>query len=135
LPNAPSRNNPLAGTPAPGPDGIFYLSDQPNLGTGLELDFVLRKLAHMAEYAALALLLNRALSGHFGVWTPRSLGFAIVVAMLYAAGDEVHQSYVVGRSGNPIDVVIDAVGIALAAVALVQWGRRPPTPQPRRRTM
>ena len=43
---------------------IFAFSATPNLSTGLGgWDLLLRKLAHMAEYAALAILLLRALRG------------------------------------------------------------------------
>ena len=40
---------------------IFFLSSIPDLSSGLEQDFLLRKIAHVAEYAVLALLLWRAL--------------------------------------------------------------------------
>lgn len=41
---------------------IFYLSSQPGLKSGLlwPYDFILRKLAHITEYAILFLLIIRA---------------------------------------------------------------------------
>jgi len=90
---------------------IFYLSSQPGLGSGLSFDFVLRKLAHMTEFGLLWLLVNRALD-----WKgPRA---AAVIAVTYAISDELHQATVDGRNGTPVDVVIDAVGVALAALLL-----------------
>lgn len=40
---------------------IFRLSAEPNLGSGLEWDFVIRKVAHMVEFGALAALWNWAI--------------------------------------------------------------------------
>jgi VanZ family protein len=89
---------------------IFTFSSIPDLGTGLGLwDLVLRKLAHIAEYAILGALLARA--------TGRS-GLALALGSLYAVTDEVHQLFVTGRHGSPIDVVIDTVGVA---VGILLW--------------
>jgi VanZ family protein len=93
---------------------IFAFSSIPDLGTGLGTwDLVLRKLAHTAEYAILGALLLRA-TGRAGV--------AFALGALYAATDEVHQVFVAGRHGSPIDVAIDAVGIAIG-IALWQSAR------------
>jgi VanZ family protein len=82
---------------------IFALSSVPDLGTGLGgWDLVLRKIAHAAEYAVLGALLLRA--------TGRA-GLAVALGTLYAASDEIHQSFVPGRSGRPLDVAIDALGV------------------------
>ena len=89
---------------------IFALSSIPDLGTGLGTwDLVLRKLAHAAEYAVLGALLVRA--------TGRA-GLAFAVGTLYAISDELHQSFVPGRLGSPVDVAIDAVGVA---VGIALW--------------
>jgi VanZ family protein len=83
---------------------IFAFSSVPDLGTGLGgWDLVLRKLAHAAEFAVLGALLARA--------TGRS-GPALAIGALYAVSDELHQSFVPGRLGSPLDVAIDAVGVA-----------------------
>jgi VanZ family protein len=44
----------------------------------------------------------------------------VALAVLYAVTDEVHQTFVEGRAGAPLDVGIDALG-ALAGVLL--WRR------------
>ena len=94
---------------------IYALSAQPDLGTGLGAwDTVLRKLAHMAEFGLLFLLLVFA----FGRATPRALAAAAAVAVLYAVSDELHQTTVEGRVGSPVDVLIDSAGVALAGLAL-----------------
>jgi len=91
---------------------IFALSSVPSLGTGLGTwDLVLRKLAHLSEYALLGFLLARAV---------RRPAVALVLAAGYAATDEVHQTFVDGRLGTPRDVAIDLVGVLVGAVA---WRR------------
>ena len=90
---------------------IFFFSAQPDLSTGLGTwDLTLRKLAHMAEYGLLWLLWVRALGG--GGRHPFA---AAGITLAYAATDELHQSFVTGRNGTPVDVLIDAVGVAIAA--------------------
>ena len=91
---------------------IFALSSIPDLGTGLGTwDLVLRKIAHAGEYAVLGALLLRAI-GHA---VP-----AFVVGVAYAVSDEIHQSFVEGRRGAPLDVLIDAAGVT-AGVLAWQW--------------
>ncbi len=88
------------------------LSSIPHLGTGLGVwDTILRKGAHMTEYAILALLLVRAV----GREAP-----ALALGVVYAASDELHQSFVRGRHASPVDVAIDSVGLLLGVLA---WRR------------
>lgn len=98
---------------------IFFLSAQPDLSTGLGLwDLILRKLAHMGVFGLLTLLWWRALLPHGG----RPLLAAALISLVYAITDEFHQTFVEGRSGSPVDVGIDAIGIGLA-VLLLRFGR------------
>jgi VanZ family protein len=91
---------------------IFAFSSVPSLSTELGTwDTILRKLAHLAEYAILGALLCRAL---------RRPGLAIFAAILYAVSDEIHQTFVEGRVGAPLDVGIDALG---AAIGVLLWTR------------
>ena len=93
---------------------IFALSAVPNLGTGLGTwDFVLRKLAHTAEYAILGALLFRA---------TRRAPAAVVLGSAYAVTDEFHQTFVAGRHGSPVDWLIDTAGVVIGvALASRLW--------------
>ena len=98
---------------------IFFLSHQPDLSSGLGVwDFVGRKIIHAGEYALLCVLWWRAFAGA----TPglRALAAAAAVSVAYAVTDEIHQSFIEGRHGTPVDVAIDCVGIAAACL----WLRR-----------
>jgi VanZ family protein len=91
---------------------IFALSSIPSLGTGLGTwDVILRKGAHVAEYAVLALLLLRAV----GREAP-----ALALGVVYAASDELHQAFVRGRHASPVDVAVDMLGLLLGLLA---WRR------------
>ena len=94
---------------------IFVFSSVPDLGTGLGTwDLVLRKLAHGAEFAVLGALLLRALREELP---------ALAAGIAYAVTDEVHQHFVPGRVGSPLDVVIDSVGVALGIAVWRRLGR------------
>ena len=114
---------------------IFYFSGQSGDESGAlsgslsELlgipDWVLRKGAHMTEYAILGFFL----AGFFDTfpikrgWLP-SWGAAV----LYAASDELHQMFSSGRTPALRDVCIDAAGAALGVLfinmILLLWRRR-----------
>ena len=83
---------------------IFTFSSIPSLSTGLGTwDTILRKGAHVTEYAVLGALLYRALGRE---------PLALAVGIAHAATDELHQYFVRGRHASPVDVAIDAVGLA-----------------------
>jgi len=95
---------------------IFFFSAQPDLNSGLGVwDTVGRKLIHAGTYGALWFLWWRALG--YG-----NLLAAVAITLLYAAGDEYHQTFTEGRHGTPVDVAIDAAGVAIA-VLLARRGR------------
>ncbi|MGH2950506.1 MAG: VanZ family protein [Solirubrobacterales bacterium] len=92
---------------------IFYLSAQSD--PGADIGTVGRILAHFGEYALLASLWAWALAPALG---RRAIVAAAAIAFLYALSDEWHQSFVAGRDADPLDVVIDGVGIAVVSLAL-----------------
>jgi VanZ family protein len=92
---------------------IFFLSAQPSLNSGLGLaDQIGRKVVHFAEYALLALLWWRALRTRMADRTATLV--ALAIASAYAATDELHQLFVHGRHGTPVDWLIDTAGATLA---------------------
>jgi hypothetical protein len=94
---------------------IFAFSSVPDLGTGLGTwDLVLRKIAHACEFAVLGALFLRAL---------RDERAALAAGIAYAVSDELHQHFVPGRVGSPLDVVIDSVGVAVGVLLWRRYGR------------
>jgi VanZ family protein len=97
---------------------IFFLSAQPDLSSGLGVwDHIGRKVVHAVEYGVLFVLWWRAL----GYRNPVA---AAAITVGYAATDELHQTFVHGRHGTPVDVLIDSTGMAIAARLALSRRRR-----------
>lgn len=82
---------------------IFWFSSQPsneipNLGLA---DRIIKKAGHVSEYAVLSFWIWRALD-----FRKERRWLAWLIAILYAATDEYHQSFVIGRFPSVWDVVI-----------------------------
>jgi hypothetical protein len=86
-------------------------SAMPHFGLG---DFLMKKGGHAAGYALLAFANMRALG-----WEKKRWQLAWLLAVLYSATDEFHQSFVPGRQAALMDVGIDAFGAA-AGLALLK---------------
>jgi VanZ family protein len=101
---------------------IFFLSAQPSDEIDRAWwDVLARKIAHVTEYAVLTALWWRAFRA---LGLSRPLGAAVVIAFAYAITDEWHQTFVDGRTGTPVDVLIDSIGIAIAVAAITFFDRR-----------
>lgn len=83
-----------------------------------------RKLIHFVTFGFLAALLWRAFAAN-DPNPPRPDPFwkALGVTFLYAASDEIHQSFVPTRVGTITDVLIDTLGAGTALI-LIQAARR-----------
>jgi VanZ family protein len=83
-----------------------------------------RKCAHLAEYAVLALLLWRALRKESArdttPWRWSKAGLVLALVALYAASDEIHQAFVPSREASVRDVLLDTAGAAFGLLCL--WG-------------
>jgi len=95
---------------------IFFLSSRPDLPHPESgwLDNLFGMGAHTLEYGVLAALLSRALAGRM-----RGGLLVFVLAFLYALSDEFHQSFVPGRTPDPLDLLFDSLGSLLGLAA---WG-------------
>jgi hypothetical protein len=94
---------------------IFLLSAQPGTPDRPLWEVLLRKLAHVTEYAVLTFVGWRALSGLRPDASLLSvLAGAALFSLLYASSDEFHQTFVRDRHGTPVDVLIDSIGVSLA---------------------
>ncbi len=83
---------------------------------------VIRKLAHVVEYFILGFLLFRAFRGPSSAWWSwRWFSLALIVVVLWAISDELHQSIVPARTASALDVGIDTLGGILGQVGNVLW--------------
>lgn len=111
---------------------IFYLSDQPagessELSAGVTaivhqlisifpikineyfLHFMIRKAAHFTAYFILGIFVLHFFT-RFKSSISKQIVLAFIFCVIYAISDEFHQLFVVGRSGEIRDVMIDTVG-------------------------
>jgi VanZ family protein len=89
-------------------------------------DFIVKKLAHIAEYAIFAVLFYRALVNS-GAEKKKAGYLAIVSALVYGITDEFHQSFTPGREPMVRDVIIDTIGGSIGIWAL--WNLLPKAPE------
>jgi VanZ family protein len=79
------------------------------------IHIIIRKGAHLSEYAVLALLLLRTAICMTNLKRSMSMLYAIVwgTCVFVAAADEFHQTFVASRGASAADVMIDCVGAIL----------------------
>lgn len=84
--------------------------------------FMVRKLAHLTEYAILGWLAARAFntSSHQPLRRHWFL-FAGLLVVVYALSDELHQRFVPARTGSLYDSLIDITGGFLALTLFYFW--------------
>ncbi|HEX9264664.1 MAG TPA: VanZ family protein [Candidatus Binatia bacterium] len=72
---------------------------------------LIRKFGHFSEYFLFARLLMRALRSEIGASrTLRQHALTILMTILYATSDELHQAFVPSRTASALDVLIDSIG-------------------------
>ena len=70
-----------------------------------------RKIAHFSEYAVGGILIFLLLLTFEKISPITRNILSIVITIIYAISDEVHQLYIPGREGKIVDVYIDTLGI------------------------
>lgn len=84
------------------------LSTDFNTAEYQQLDYFIRKMAHFSIYTALGFCVFGAIKAGKIKFAPL---YALAFCAVYAISDEVHQLFVLGRTGKVSDVVIDLVGV------------------------
>src|SRR6266516_3857362 len=95
--------------------GVIFLGSTDLMSAEHTSRFIVRKCAHVSEYAVLALLLLRAAICMTNLKRPMSILYPSVwVACLFvAATDEFHQTFVAPRGASVRDIMIDSGGAIL----------------------
>lgn len=78
-------------------------------------DPIVRKVAHVGIYMILGLLVC-LLINCYNVKLNKCIILSIIICIMYAISDEIHQTFVEGRSGEIKDIFIDSMGILIANV-------------------
>jgi VanZ family protein len=94
------------------------------------LNYLVRKAAHLTEFAVLAALWYASIEGGLRRWRARAAAAAWSLASLYGLSDEVHQAFVPNRSPSGYDVVLDSAGALLGLLLLRLLRARLSAPDP-----
>jgi len=103
---------------------IFSFSNRPTISASYfdPLDFIIKKAAHLTEYAILFSLIFRAF---YQSWYPKKgidywENMALISTLIFAISDEWHQSFITGRTATIRDILIDFIGI-LIGLSIIKW--------------
>jgi len=99
---------------------LHWISPNMSDETFEKIHYAVRKTGHFVEYAILGLLLWRLIYCD-PQWTRGkawSFPLALLLAALYSASDEFHQSFVPGREARVQDVALDTCGAGAGLAAL-----------------
>lgn len=89
---------------------IFALSSQSALPPPPGVSSMIASiLGHLVVYFVLACLVAFALAPDWQLTRSR-IAAVVVICVLYGISDEIHQSFVEGRTASMFDVVVDAIG-------------------------
>ena len=86
---------------------------------------LVRKIAHFSIYMILAILTYKFIeelnikSKSEKERLRKNILYTCIFCIIYAIFDEIHQIYVPGRTGKPIDVIIDTLGACMGITILL----------------
>lgn len=69
------------------------------------ISFIVRKIAHLSEYLILGILVHNLIKNY-----NKKTFIAILICIIYAISDEIHQIFVPGREFKLLDICIDSLG-------------------------
>lgn len=90
-------------------------------------NYIIRKSAHVSEYFILGALVMNAMKTS-KVRRFKAFIFSVLLCILYAVSDEIHQLFVPGRGAQVMDVLIDSVGAIAGIRCIFLIKRRNSTP-------
>ena len=78
-----------------------------------KLTLIVRKIAHFLEYLILGIIMYRVVSDYTN---KNVLILSILLCILYATTDEIHQIFINGRDVKIKDVLVDSIGIIIGCL-------------------
>lgn len=85
---------------------VKFIANILNINNLKMLSLIIRKLAHFTEYLILGLLVVNLIKDYYNKY----LFISIIICIIYATSDELHQLFVPGRSYQLLDILIDTLG-------------------------
>lgn len=75
-----------------------------------KLEKIIRKIAHFSIYTLVGLLLM-GLMKTYKIKEIDQVGLSMIIGIIYASTDEIHQAFIPGRSAQLTDVMLDSIGV------------------------
>jgi VanZ family protein len=102
---------------------LVFLFSSRDLGIHLNGGW-LDKIPHGLEFALLAFLLAIGFFNSLGSSAQIKAAVTFIAGLLLAFLDELHQSFVPGRTADARDILADAVGVALGILVYTHFVKR-----------
>ena len=94
---------------------VNIISNLFNISSLEILNHIIRKIAHLTEYLILGLLVHNLIKQYNKKWY-----ISLIICILYAISDELHQGFTPGRSPQILDVFIDTIG-SITGISLLHF--------------
>lgn len=75
------------------------------------INYIVRKAAHLTEYTILGILTNNMIKN-----INIKLYIGLIICIIYAISDEIHQFFIPGRTCQILDICIDSLGILIGLI-------------------
>jgi len=85
---------------------VNFIANLLNIDNINVLSLIIRKMAHFTESLILGLLVVNMINNY----NNKSILISIIICIIYATSDEIHQLFVPGRSCQLLDILIDTIG-------------------------
>jgi VanZ family protein len=107
---------------------LLWLNPEISPDTMWIIHVVVRKCAHVTEYAILAFLMWRALRSFPALRTKATMCFGAVLlgCAFFATSDEFHQTFVKSRTPSVHDVLLDVAGALVGLLIGASFAHRDP---------
>ena len=83
-----------------------------------EIESIVRKLAHFSIYTVVGVLLMALLST-YQLKEMNRVSISLILGVIYASSDEIHQCFTPGRGPAITDVIIDTLGVLLGILLVM----------------
>lgn len=82
------------------------------------IESVVRKIAHFSIYTVVGFLLM-ALFSTYKLEEMNRFSYSLIIGVVYASSDEIHQCFTPGRGPQITDVIIDTMGVLLGILLVM----------------
>lgn len=97
---------------------MLSTSEDVKIETIRKLEPIIRKLAHFSIYTITGILLT-SLASTYKIRRIEKIYFSMLIGMLYAITDEIHQAFIPDRAAKLTDVVIDTMGVGVGITVVL----------------